>query len=83
MKAAILGLTLEIPTEKNTGALGAGLMAAAGSGMYPDLAAAVDAYVTLSGTVAPQDDPAALRRRFELYRRMSGLNRDFGVAAAL
>ena len=83
MKAALLGLTLEIPTEKNTGALGAGLMAAAGSGRYPDLTAAVDAYVTLSGTAAPQDPPEALERRFALYRRMAELNRDYGVHAAL
>ena len=43
----------------------------------------MDAYVTLSGTAAPQDPSEALERRFALYRRMAELNRDYGVHAAL
>ncbi len=83
MKAACLQRTLEIPREKNTGALGAGLIAAAGSGAYASLGDAVRDYVSLTGTVSPSDDPAPLLRRFELYRRLSGLNRAYGICASL
>ncbi|MDY5015019.1 MAG: FGGY-family carbohydrate kinase [Eubacteriales bacterium] len=83
MKAALLGVTLEIPSEKNVGALGAGLIAAAGSGAYPSLRDAVSAYVSLSARVMPRADPMPLKRRFALYRKLSGLNREFGVSAAL
>ena len=75
--------TLHAQAQDEAGHRSIGMMAAAGSGQYPDLTAAVDAYVTLSGTVAPQDPPEALERRFALYRRMAELNRDYGVHAAL
>ncbi|NMA07931.1 MAG: hypothetical protein GX929_02285 [Clostridiales bacterium] len=83
MKAALLGVTLEIPKEKNSGALGAGMIAAVGAGEYENLGMAARAYVRLSHSVRPTADAQGLKRRFRLYKRMSTLNRDLRIPESL
>lgn len=79
MKADLFGTPLEIPAEKNTGALGAGLIAMAGAGAAPTLEDAVNAYVRTAFTVEPEDPANEIRRRFEYYLRASGLNRELDL----
>lgn len=82
LKADLFGTSLEILAEKNTGALGAGMIAAVGNGAWKTLADAADACVRLHHTVNPQADPRfaqALRRRFEVYRDVCGINRAYDL----
>ena len=60
-----------IPTIESTAVLGAAILAAAGTGLHPDLEAAVAAMAVVDRRIEP--DPSAargLRRRFAVYRSL-------------
>jgi xylulokinase len=65
--ADVLGRPLRIPTTPELAGLGSAILAAAGTGSFPDIPAAVSAMVRQEGMVTPRQDA---RAPYELqYRR--------------
>jgi xylulokinase len=65
--ADVLGRRLQIPATPELAGLGAAILAAAGTGSFPDIPAAVSAMVRHEGMVAPQQ---SVRAPYEVqYRR--------------
>jgi len=65
--ADALDMPVEVPAVAEAGALGAAVLAGLGTGLWPDLAAAVAATTSIRATVAPDAD--GVRRFDEIYRR--------------
>ncbi len=70
MKSDIFGCTLERPCEKQSGALGAALIAAVGAKWYNDITEAADANVAIESYVEPHELSGNILRRFDIYRDM-------------
>jgi xylulokinase len=65
--ADVLGRRLQIPATPELAGLGAAILAAAGTGSFPDIPAAVSAMVRHEGMVTPQ---STVRAPYEVqYRR--------------
>lgn len=78
LRADVYGRPLQTLEAVNTTALGAALVGACALGVYPDLASAVRATVTLDSTIAPEPSPA-LTRRYHAYRKLSAAVLDLAV----
>lgn len=70
IKADILGYTLERPSEKQSGALGAALIGAVGAKWYENLTAGANNIVSVETTVEPHIINGNLLRRFDVYRSL-------------
>ena len=68
IKADVTGLPVRVPGNVETTATGAAILAAVGSGLFPSVAAAVDAFVAYR---PEEHTPDPERRRFydDAYRR--------------
>lgn len=71
LKAEMFGIPVTVPEESDTSALGAALVAAIGSGAYPDMDSAIAAHCRISKTVEPDGRlQSLLRKRFEIYKAL-------------
>lgn len=71
IKADVTGLAVEVPAEARGATVGSALVAAAGVGILPDLAAGVRARYRAGETVSPDPARHALYQGYyRLYRRM-------------
>ncbi|WP_322152672.1 xylulokinase [Paratractidigestivibacter sp.] len=71
MLVNVLGIELRLPTTEQGPGYGGALLAAVAAGVYPDVAAACDAVISVRATVAP--DPAvvaAYEARYQAWRQM-------------
>lgn len=71
MLANVLGIELRLPATEQGPGYGGALLAAVAAGVYPDVAAACDAVVSVRATVEP--DPAAVaayEARYQAWRQM-------------
>ena len=71
MLADVLGIELRLPATEQGPGYGGALLAAVAAGVYPDVAAACDAVVSVRATVEP--DPAAVaayEARYQAWRQM-------------
>lgn len=71
MLANVLGIELRLPATEQGPGYGGALLAAVAAGVYPDVAAACDAVVSVRATVEP--DPtavAAYEARYQAWRQM-------------
>jgi xylulokinase len=65
MRADILGVSVDVPAVPDTAAVGAGILAAVGTGAHADTGAAIRAMVRITARLEP--DPATRDRYDELY----------------
>ena len=65
MRADILGLPVDIPAVPDTAAVGAGILAAIGTGAHPDARTAIRAMVRITARLEPRDETRA--RYDEMY----------------
>jgi len=71
IKADVLGVPVAIPAIESTAVLGAAILAAAGSGLHPDLEAAVTAMTTVERRIEPDPSVRAVYdARFAVYRSL-------------
>jgi len=70
MKADIFGCTLERPSEKQSGALGAALISAVGVKWYDNITAAADDVVGIEAYVKPKELSGNVLKRFDIYKDM-------------
>jgi xylulokinase len=78
ISADILGRPFVRPQIKEAGALGAAILAGAGSGVFPSLQAGVDTMVQLDRTFSPDPKKQALyAERFGKYQRLWPLMADY------
>ena len=82
MKADLFASTFSVPQEKQSGALGAALIASVGGGWYPTLTDAAATCVHTAYSLTPQHDAAILRERFTHYQSLyPRLRESFGYFA--
>lgn len=78
MMADVLGLPVQLGTAEETGALGAAMAAAVGTGLCPDEAAAVARMARTRATLTPDPARQALHdRRFAVWQRLTAAMEPF------
>ena len=71
IKADVLGVPVAIPAIESTAVLGAAILAAAGSGLHPDLEGAVTAMTAVDRRIEPDPSVRAVYdARFAVYRSL-------------